>query len=69
MAVTAPTVEQIPAPRFRTGGPPTPRPESWWVHLLGAFAWLNRTVEVVALIERVGPSRSAEVARRWLGVP
>ena len=69
MAVTAPTVGQSARPRFSTGGPPTPRRQSWWDRLLGAIAWLNRTVEVVALIERVGPSRSAEVARRWLGVP
>ena len=37
--------------------------------LLGAIDWLKRTAEVVAEVERVGPYRSAEVARRWLEGP
>jgi hypothetical protein len=53
-------------PHSGAGYPPTPCRQSRWGRLLGAIEWLNRTAAVVADIERVGPYRSAEVARRWL---
>ena len=69
MAVTARIFGQSAGPRLRSGRPPAPRRRSWWAHLLGAIEWLNRTAEVIVAIERVGPYRSVEVARRWLERP
>ncbi len=66
MTIKAPILGHLSAPRRRSARPPTPRPRSWWQHLLGGIDELNRVVEVVALVERVGPYRSAAVARRWL---
>ncbi len=66
MAVKASSLGQLPEPRCRSGRPPTLRPLSWWQHLLGGIDELNRVVEVVAIVERAGPYRSAAVARRWL---
>jgi hypothetical protein len=65
MAVATHTRGPLAPPRRRAGRAPTPR-RSRWGRLLGAIDWLKRTAEVVAEVERVGPYRSAEVARRWL---
>ena len=66
MAVATPTREPYAPPRGGAGRPPTPRRQSSWDRLLAAIDWLNRTAEVVADVERVGPYRSTGVARRWL---
>jgi hypothetical protein len=68
MAVATPTRGPLAPPRRGAGRAPTPR-RSRWDRLLGAIDWLKRTAEVVAEVERVGPYRSAEVARRWLEGP
>jgi hypothetical protein len=69
MAVATPTRGPWAPPRRRAGRAPTPRRRSRWDRLLAAIDWLKRTAEVVAEVERVGPYRSAEVARRWLERP
>ena len=65
MAVATRTRGPWAPPPQRAGRAPTPR-RSLWNRLLGAIDWLDRTAAVVAEVERVGPYRSAEVARRWL---
>lgn len=69
MTVATRTLSLGAPPRGRSGRPPTPPRRSRWDRLLGAIDWLKRTTEVVAEIERVGPYRSTEVARRWLERP
>jgi hypothetical protein len=66
MAVAASTRGLDTPPHRGTGRPPTRRRRLRWNRLLVAIDWLTRTTEVVAEVERVGPYRSAEVARRWL---
>jgi hypothetical protein len=66
MAVATRTGGQLARPRRGAGRPPTPRRQSRWDRLLAAIDWLNRTTQLVAEVERVGPYRSAEAARRWV---
>lgn len=66
MAVTTPALRPAAPPRREAERPPAPRRRSRWDRLLAAIDWLNRMTEVVADVKRVGPHRSAEVARRWL---
>ena len=66
MAIATRTRGPSAPPRRGAGRPPTPRRQSPWDRLLAAIDWLKRTAEVVADVERVGPYRSTEMARRWL---
>jgi hypothetical protein len=66
MAVATRTSGQLARPRRGAGRPPAPRRQSRWDRVLEAIDWLNRTTQLVTEVERVGPYRSADAARRWV---
>jgi hypothetical protein len=66
MAVATRTVEHLARPRRAAGGPSAPSRQGVWERLIGAIDSLNRAAQLIVEVERVGPYKSVDVARRWL---